>query len=284
MTSIMMTSMTNPDFNFKSAWNLVHKLENEGLYKSALEEVDKIYDAAFNLHVKDQIIKSTIYKSKLTFLVEDIQETHKIIHIKQALEEADSKEVKAIFHLLLADLYSQYLNSNMYRIKTRTFIKDNQSEELEDWSIHQIQSAAHQNIEKAVSFIELKDIPLEDYLLLFNTEHQERSEKFPDFKNINLLEFIYVKAIHFYQNTSTAIGLYEGNRFLKNENVFLSIERYLAKDLSIQTHNIEKAHFYFQKLLALLQSKNNKNTFERVQFWKLDFENRHSILPEKFYF
>lgn len=108
-----------PIKNYEAAWKKVEDFTNQGLPKSALEEVKKIYTLAKKEKQDAQIIKSLMY---ITTLQVDNREDNAALSIAEIEKEITvSKEpVVSILKSYLADRYWNYFQRNRWKIYDRT--------------------------------------------------------------------------------------------------------------------------------------------------------------------
>ena len=102
--------------NYNNEWKKVDDLVSKGLTKSALTEVDKIYNTAKkNSNNDPQIIKALLYKITLKQNIEEDASAKSIDSLKS--EIANSKEpAKSILESITAQVYWNYFQQNRYQL------------------------------------------------------------------------------------------------------------------------------------------------------------------------
>lgn len=146
-------------------WNRVDSLENEGLYRSALELVERIYMKAKQDADQSNEIKALIYRLKYQQeLSEDGQETA----ISELIKELpDNRPVPAsIKYSLLAELYHRYYSANRWEICQRTDVEGISglgiSKGFNDWGPGRFYEAIAENYAKSLADADqLLEVPLE---------------------------------------------------------------------------------------------------------------------------
>ena len=113
-------------------WKQADSLSDQGLPKSAMEIVDRIYQSSKSGKDTPQFIKAVIYKIKLNsffredFLVSTIRDLEE--EVKQAPEPS-----KQILQSVLAEVYSKYYENNRYRFSDRTQLLNVKADSLQTW-------------------------------------------------------------------------------------------------------------------------------------------------------
>ncbi len=107
------------DDNNSKLWSKVEKLENEGLPKSALKIVSTIEAQAKANNNSSQIIKTLLYKSKYSLLLEEDAQLKIINDFKLEIDK-NNAPVKNVLQNMLAHLYWQYFQQNRHKFYNRT--------------------------------------------------------------------------------------------------------------------------------------------------------------------
>ena len=116
---LLFSLTTNAQNNFDKLWTEVEKFEVDGLPKSALKIVDKIYTKADETNNAPQIIKSLFYQSKFTLVLEENAQLKVIDNFKKHIDK-NTYPTKNVLQNVLANLYWQYFNQNRYKFYNRT--------------------------------------------------------------------------------------------------------------------------------------------------------------------
>ncbi len=119
--------------DFEKAWMIIDSLENQGLYRSAMVEAEKVYQQARFRADQENEIRALIYRLKYTQeLEEDGQE--KAIALLQREAPDDRLVPAALKSSLLAELYQRYFSANRWEIFQRTD-EDDKTIGLRDYEI-----------------------------------------------------------------------------------------------------------------------------------------------------
>ena len=120
--------------SYSSQWKQVDSLSNQGLPKSALTIVNKIYEQAKKEKNDPQYIKAVIYKLKLKadFREETIPTSIKEVNaeIKESKESA-----RQILYSIEGELYQSYYQNNRYLFDNRTELQNNPSDSIQTWDL-----------------------------------------------------------------------------------------------------------------------------------------------------
>ena len=108
-----------PVNDYASQWKKIDDLVNKGLTKSAVGEVDKIYNAAKKDRNDPQIIKALLYRVTLNQNLEEDANVKSIAAIEK--EIASAKEpAKSILNSITAEMYWNFFQQQRWKIYNRT--------------------------------------------------------------------------------------------------------------------------------------------------------------------
>jgi len=155
--------------DFSNQWKQVEDFEKKGRPESALEIVEKIQSKAKSGSIKDQIIKTIIYKAKL---IQEIKEDGEIAAIEYVESEYNTAipPVKSILASQLAQVYKGYLDQRSWQIRQRTSEEkvDLSDKDIRTWTIEQFSDKIADLHLFATSDDRLQKFNLEDYLSILN--------------------------------------------------------------------------------------------------------------------
>lgn len=162
--SQMPTPLPVPSGDYAEAWKMVDSLQNQGLYKSALEQVEAIQAMAKNDKNAPQVIKAIIFRGKFMTMLEEDGLTKVIQTIEQEVNAAPAVE-KQILQSILGELYATYLQNQGWNLGQRTPIPDGEGGDVLTWSAAQIEKRALELYTASVSeqYHLLKEMPIADY-------------------------------------------------------------------------------------------------------------------------
>jgi hypothetical protein len=105
--------------NYDDLWKRVQKFEESNLPKSALIEVEKIYNNAKQENNAPQLIKTLLFKSKYALILEEDAQLNIINSFKSEISTTEFP-TKNILESTLANLYWQYFKQSRWKFYNRT--------------------------------------------------------------------------------------------------------------------------------------------------------------------
>ena len=157
------------EFDFESAWELVSRLEIQGLPKSALAKVDSIYLAAKEANARDQVLKSVIYQSKFILLLEEEAQQKVITKLQSELAESQRPE-RNILDGIMAKLYLAYFNANSWQLRNRSKIK-NPSADFLTWDSKTLLDTINFHFNRSLAFDQMQlSTTIKEYKTLLTSD------------------------------------------------------------------------------------------------------------------
>lgn len=153
----------NNDKTYAEMWQEVSDFDSKGLPRSALEVVEKIYAKAVTEKNGEQIIKSCLYRYRYMSVLEEGGQEKAIKQLETDIKTMPGLS-KYFAHMLLAEMYSSYLQMNYYVIAERTRLNDFTPDDIATWDENHF-----------------KDKIIENYMLALNDALKRESvEKYPE--------------------------------------------------------------------------------------------------------
>ena len=264
---------------YLSEWKTVDSLEQkEGLPKSALAEVEKIYDKAIKDHNEAQQIKAIMYINKYTLSLEEDGQAKVIKYFELECEKANFPK-KQVLHSLLGDLYAQYLQNNNYKLRDRTYSSASQSDDINTWSIRDFIEKSNAHYIASIDDPRIKDFPKEAYKAII----QEGTDK----ENLRpgLYDFLTHRAIDHFQITRNFLDE-PVHAFVMNEvGYFSDADAFVNLDFNHPDHlSLKlKALVAFKNLLKIRLSEQGENldALIHADLKRLKFVYTHYPLGDK---
>ncbi|HLO82696.1 MAG TPA: alpha-2-macroglobulin family protein [Chitinophagaceae bacterium] len=135
-------TMAQTPTNYTEKWKKVKDLlNNRGLTKTAIAEIEKIYQLAKKENQEAQQVKALIYLAEYG---ENLDEAGEINGIKKLEDELKLSKapVRQILHSILAGRYYNYFQENRWRLYNRTAIPSQTGGNIDTWGIEEL----HQKI------------------------------------------------------------------------------------------------------------------------------------------
>ncbi|MCC6412033.1 MAG: hypothetical protein IT270_10265, partial [Saprospiraceae bacterium] len=133
--------LQTPPGDYAAAWKTIDSLEQQGLFKSALEAVEKLGERAKKDGKQAQHIKTILFRGKYTTMLED----EGFVRAVETMEKEAATAVqpqKAVMQSMLGELYATYLSNQSWSIQQRTPIDDGEGNNLLTWSGRRIEQQA----------------------------------------------------------------------------------------------------------------------------------------------
>src|ERR1035437_2813989 len=130
-SSILYAQKAKDDYT--TQWKKIDDLISKGLTKSALTEVDKIYNTAKKNSNDPQIIKALLFKITLKQNIEEDASAKSIDTLER--EISSSKEpARSILESITAQMYWNYFQQNRYKLYQRTNTVNFNKKDIATWT------------------------------------------------------------------------------------------------------------------------------------------------------
>ena len=267
---------------YPGAWNKIDSLEQKGLFRMALKEVDKVFNyAASNSH-HNQVIKAVIYELKYNSYLEEDDYVLGIYRLESLIETAPSPS-KEILHSLLAEVYWGYYSANSWKFQDRTNVAEVDLQDVRTWDLkrialkirhHYTLSLLNETISQAAPLSKFNEIIT--------------SGSYDEGIRPTLFDFLGHRALSFFRTNVFALAGPAETFTLDQEAYFGPTTNFLQ--LNVATTDSLNTRFLAVKVLRSLthfhfQEKNQKALFY-LELERLKFVRDKSTLPdaeERFY-
>lgn len=156
------STMSPTNNQYKEEWQAIDSLEREGLWRSALERVQSLYERAKVDNEPAQVIKTVIYRSKYQMNLSEDGLVEAIAQMEEEIPAADFP-VKPVLQSMLGELYQNYLEQNAWRLGDRTQTEEYRSEDIQTWTIEQLSARAAALLEASLQYDNLKEVSIERF-------------------------------------------------------------------------------------------------------------------------
>jgi hypothetical protein len=180
-------------FDYDTAWKEIDSLEQNGLPKSALEKTEALLDVARKEANAPQTVKALIYRGKYQSQLEEEGLAMAINRLNEEANKADFP-VKPILQSMLAEMYSNYLDQNLWRFQNRTETVDFKPADFKTWSIAQLTEKSAELYQASLTDSRLKTTDIGDFKILL-TEGKNDEGLRP-----TLFDFLAHRAIDYFMN------------------------------------------------------------------------------------
>ncbi|MCX7954417.1 MAG: MG2 domain-containing protein [Bacteroidales bacterium] len=205
--SINTYNQTNIKYNYDKEWKIIDSLLTNGLYKTALNLVEKVYQNADKENNHFQRLKATIKKIDIQKYISDNIETEFFKIISTEINKS-SVPYSNIYYSILAGLFANYLSVNYIKIQKFTY-SENETDDIRTWSAYRILQTCSQYYKKSLENEDiLKKISVTSFNELF-TYSKEDIEYFTSLYDLlvyQMLDF-YVKFAKYFPAYSESFSI-----------------------------------------------------------------------------
>ncbi|WP_179345411.1 alpha-2-macroglobulin family protein [Winogradskyella ursingii] len=263
---------------FSGQWKAVTKLENEGLTKSAAEQVEDIYQKAIKENDKPQRIKALLYKSKYMLTLEEDAQINIVDLFKSEIASADTI-TKHLLENMLANLYWQYFQQNRYKFYDRTTTEAKVDEvDFRTWDLETLFNEIHTYYQRSLQDKNLlQDENLDKYSVLI---HEVKNSK--DYRPM-LYDLLSHNALEFYKTDENSITkpsykfTIDDTEYITNSEKFIQLNLISKDSLSLQLNALK----IYQNLLQFHSKDMNSKAFVAVDIERLQFVLEHATFQNK---
>ena len=131
--NIMETRIIN-SYDYAKAWQEVEKLDHDLKPREALAKVKDIRTQALKEKNYQQVSRAFIYIIDYSTRVEEASNWKDEIKLLRAATDDAPEAPKAFLNFLLARYYTYFRDANARKLRNRTDVEDDQSDDIETWS------------------------------------------------------------------------------------------------------------------------------------------------------
>jgi len=255
--------------DYKDQWKKVDSLEQKGLYKSALDEVNSIFEKAKAVENSPEIVKSVLYKLKLSDYLREENSAMSIIEVDN-LAAISNFPTKQILYSISAEAYTRYYNQNRWKFINRTEAKGIVLNDIRTWDLTTINRKIRENYELSLTEVNrLQKSALSDYKAMLNYYGESVLQR------PTLYDFLAHRALNFYQNTELSLPSSEEPFVITDNNYFADSKKFMEASNptndSISFSNDWQALKILRELTAFhMNDKTPEASFD-LELIRLDF-------------
>lgn len=272
---------TPPPFDYATAWKAVDSLENSGLPKSALEQVNQILLRAGEDKNQQQGFKALVYKGK--FLIQTEEEGHKkaIALFKGELAKSPEPQ-RSMLNSLLGKTYFQYLSTRYWQLRNRTAIEGNdEGEDMDTWSRERLEKAAFDHYTASIQAkAALQAIPrtqFPEWVL------EDKNAPFISAAAASMYDLLAAEALSYFNNESNFLTEPTYKFELDGEAAFAPAAQFVGK--TFETPDVEsrklKALQLYQELLRYYLAQKNTAALVETDLKRLEFVLQNNVSESK---
>ncbi|MCW9041198.1 MAG: MG2 domain-containing protein, partial [Flavobacteriales bacterium] len=183
---------------YKADWKKVDSLEQNGLTKSALTEVENIAKKAAAENNHEQIVKTLIVKAKLQSYVEENAFVNTLNELDSVAKTAEYP-LNPMLHSIIGELYWMYYQNNRWKFYNRSATTNFENNDIATWDLKKITTETIKHYQLSIKNIDsLKRTPVEtfDEIIIHKNGRKYRP---------TLYDFLAHRAIDFFMNEEPSI-------------------------------------------------------------------------------
>lgn len=234
-----------PSMKYTELWKTVDSLHQNGLYREASAKVDLIYILAKENKETEQFIKSLMYTVNY---LNELDEQGNILGINRLEKEllTIGFPENAIIHSILAELYTKYINREIWSLMDRKEVAGERPVDINLWSIRHFEDIISEHYFKSVSFPGVKNFKLKKIDGLFLNSTKE------DYFLKTLYDFLVFRAIQYFTTQESRLIKPDNAFYLQNTSALSSLESFINIDFSRVDSSsfVKKALLLFQEILT----------------------------------
>jgi hypothetical protein len=265
-------------FDYDAAWKEVTAKLDKGLPESAIKIVNEIGDHAKEEKNSGQLVKVIIHQLKFTQIKEEDALVKNLVSLRKEADQAVFP-VKPLLHSMLAEMYGQYYQRNLYRFHDRTETRAVVEEDIATWSLEKILSETSRQYTLSLADADLSkkeriDI-FEPVILPGNVQGKAYRP--------TLYDFLAHRALDFYMSDRPYITK-PAQTFILDKEVYLSEASAFAR-LDLNSKDTLSTTFntllILQELTRFHMDDDNAGALAQVDLVRLNFVRTHLTTPGK---
>jgi len=264
-----------PPNDYEAEWKIIDSLEQQGLPESALERVNSLYERAKSDDNAPQVIKTIIYKTKYTAQLQEDGQIAAMQLVQNEIEAATFPST-AILQSILAELYAQYLNNNIWRIRNRTNTAE-VPDDIQTWSVDRLLAKSAALYLTSVETEGLRQISVENFEAIL-TEGQRNEGLRP-----TLYDFLAFRAIDFFMNERSYLTEPAFKFYIEQPVALAKVEDFVAATFETQdeTSNKYRALLLLQEVLQFHSDDEQPDALVDADLKRLKFVHQNTIIENK---
>lgn len=148
--------------DYSAEWKKIEKLNQEGKFRSALEEAEKLYTEAERQGDVDEQLKALFYRAAYTGELEEDGQEAVIAFLSKTLGEQTNPTFLAVNHFVLARAYFDYLQQVLYRDRGTEEAAESTdpTQPLAEWSLRRLINTGTEHLLQSLELSEKANVRL----------------------------------------------------------------------------------------------------------------------------
>ncbi|MEI8372538.1 MAG: alpha-2-macroglobulin family protein [Planctomycetota bacterium] len=278
LSAVLMAPQIAPADKWDAQWKKVDEAVQQGLPKTAIEQLQPILAGAMAEKNYPVAIKAIGRKIALEGTIQGNKPEEKIIRLDAEITKAPV-EMQPMLEVVQADWYWQYFQHNRWRFMQRSATAAAPGKDFTTWDLPRLFAEIDKHFQKALAAEEqLKKIPVQafDDLLSKGT--------MPDSYRPTLYDFVAHQALEFYNSGEQAATKAEDAfELLADSPIFRPVGEFVAWKIggSDSDSTTLKAIRLYQQLLRFHENDEDKSALLDADLERLTFGNNKAVGEEK---
>lgn len=262
--------------NFETQWTTINKLINNGLPKSALDELDKIYNSALKKKNATQILKVLLFKMNLYEDLEENANAKSIDTLEQQILLIP-EPAKSMLESITAEAYLKFFNENRYRLYDRTETENFDKKDINTWTVadfHKRISELYLASLQNETLLKETNLTSFDPIILAGRARYLRP---------TLFDFLAHRALEYFSNRERDVIRPAYAFQLNNPQIFAPAKDFISlvfPDKDSTSLQLKALHIY-QSLLSFHLKDKNPAALIDADLARIEFANEFGVMQEK---
>lgn len=262
--------------DYSSQWEKMGQFQKKGLTKSALAEVENIYNAAKKNNNEPQIIKSLLFKITLQQNIVEDASVKSIDSLEREITIA-KEPAKSILQSITAQIYWNYFQQNRYKLYQRTNTVNFDKKDIATWTAYDLQ--------KKIGELYIASLKVEKLLQQTNLGPYDAIIEKGNVRYLRptLFDLLAHRALDYFKNDERDITRPAYAFEIKAAIAFAPTSEFIsAKFITNDPVSLhQKALIIFQKLLAFHLNDENSDPLIDADIERINFVNQYGVMPNK---
>lgn len=271
------TTSTMAQFNYDNHWKKVQELDNKGLPKSALDEVNVIYKNALQQKNEGQLLKTLIFRIKYVNIKEENPATDDNLKVVDEQNVVFTPTIRAILQSMRAELLYNYLDNNRSKLYSRTAIEGDTSADISTWTLDRLNKEIANAYTSSLKDADLlKKVNVKDYQVIL-TKGENNDNLRP-----TLYDLLAHRALDYFKS-----GEYNYRQAAKQfELLDPAAFAPAATFASHQFATADTTSFQYKALLLIqdllrFHTQGNKTALLDIDLERMAYMNNVAVMPDK---
>jgi hypothetical protein len=260
--------------DYAKEWKEITNLEEQGLPKSALEKVESLLGKSKREDNPSQFIKCLIHRSKYVSQLEEDGFVKTVNTMRSDMEKA-AFPTKQILQSMLAEMYSGYLDNNIWQFRNRTATVNFKNDDMRTWTMQQLTDEATGLYRLSLNDDRSKSVEIKN----FNAITSEGSDE----RRPTLFDFLAHRAIDYFVDEKTYLTKPNYKFELDTEGIFAPAENFVGQVL--ESKDSASSKLWTLKLMQEVIRFHLKDEFPTAlidaDLKRLDFAHAHAVMSDK---